>query len=139
MKKCFALLMMGILLIASAALAEDEPMTIQSMTGLGDIRNKLDQGLAIEKAYYTAGYGFSTSEFTTDDPDEIEQLWKAVNAITVGDKVDEFITDWYPQIVFYLSDGTNGSVCFDAEWLCINGIGNYEIHNYWLLLTTLSL
>ena len=34
MKKCFALLMMGILLIASAALAEDEPMTIQSMTGL---------------------------------------------------------------------------------------------------------
>ena len=43
MKKCFALLMMGILLIASAALAEDEPMTIQSMTGLGDIREKLDQ------------------------------------------------------------------------------------------------
>ena len=83
MKKCFALLMMGILLIASAALAEDEPMTIQSMTGLGDIREKLDQGLAIEKAYYTAGYGFSTSEFTTDDPDEIEQLWKAVNPNTV--------------------------------------------------------
>ncbi len=140
MKKCFALLMMGILLMASAALAEDEPMTIQSMTGLGDIRNKLDQGLAIEKADYTAGYGFSTSEFTTDDPDEIEQLWKAVNAITVGDKVDEFITDWYPQIVFYLSDGTNGSVCFDAEWLCINGIGNYEISNadgFWNLTATL--
>lgn len=83
MKKCFALLMMGILLMASAALAEDEPMTIQSMTGLGDIREKLDQGLSIEKAYYTAGYGFSTSEFTTDDPDEIEQLWKAVNPNTV--------------------------------------------------------
>ena len=140
MKKIFMLLMIGILLAASVAMAEDKPTTIQSMTELGDIQKKLDQGLTIGKAYYTSGYGFSTSEFTTDDPDEIEQLWQAVNAITVGQKVDEFITDWYPQIVFYLTDGTYGCVCFDAEWLSVDGMGNYEISNaegFWNLTAAL--
>ena len=45
MKKMIAMLMIGILLTASAAPAEDEPMTIQSMTELGGIQKKLDQGL----------------------------------------------------------------------------------------------
>ena len=129
MKKIIALLMTGMLLMASAAAARGEPNTIQSMTELGDIRKKLDQGVQIGKVYYTDGYGFSTSEFTTDDPDEIEQLWEAVNAITVGQKADESITDWYPQIVFYLTDGTYGGVRFEAEWLSVGGMENYEISN----------
>ena len=140
MKKIIALLMIGILLTASVATAQDETKTIQSMTELGDIQKKLDQGIQIGKAYYTDGYGFSTSEFTTDDPDEIEQLWKAVNAITVGEKVNESITDWYPQIVFYLTDGTYGGVRFEAKWLCIGGMENYEISNaedFWNLTSTL--
>ena len=129
MKKIIAMLMVGMLLTASIAMAQDEPVTIQSMTELGDIQKKLDQGIKIEKAYYTDGYGFSISEFSTEDPDEIEQLWKAVNAVTVGSKVNESITDWYPQIVFYLTDGSHGGVCFEAHWLCIGGMENYEISN----------
>ncbi len=139
MKKAIILLM-GILLMASAAFADEIPVTIQAMTELGEIQEKLDQGITIGKAYYTDGYGFSTSEFSTDDPEEIEQLWKAVNAITVEERVDESITDWYPQIVFYLTDGTSGGVRFEAKWLCIGGMENYEISNaegFWSLTASL--
>ena len=139
MKKIIVLLMAGILLMASAAAGEGEPGTIQSMTALGDIREKLDRGTVIEKVYYTDGYGFSTSEFTTDDPEEIGLLWEAVNAITVVGKVDQSITDWYPQIVFYLSDGTRGGVRFEAGWLNV-GMDNYEISGaeyFWFLTSAL--
>ena len=52
MKKIIALLMTAILLTACAAVALGEPPTIQSMTGLGEIQGKLDQGVRIEKVYY---------------------------------------------------------------------------------------
>ena len=139
MKKIIALLM-GMLLIASVAFADETSATIQSMTELGEIQKKLDQGITIGKVYYTNGYGFSTSEFTTDDPDEIAQLWDAVNAIEVGERVNESITDWYPQIVFCLNDGTRGGVRFEANWLCIGGMENYEISNaerFWSLTASL--
>ena len=141
MKKLAALLI-GIMLMASIAFADEVPATIQSMTELGEIQKKLDQGVTIGKVYFTNGYGFSTSEFTTDDPDEIGQLWAAVNAIQVGEKVNESITDWYPQIVFYLSDGASGGVRFEANWLCIGGMENYEISNadeFWNLTASLVL
>ena len=140
MKKIIALLIMGILLTVSAATAQNEPVTIQSVTGLGDVQEKLDQGIQIEKVYYTDGYGFSTSEFTTDDPEEIRQLWEAVNAISVGEKVNESITDWYPQIIFYLTDGTYGSVLFEANWLSVGGMENHELFNaegFWNLTSSL--
>ena len=134
------ILLMGILMIASWAFADETSGTVQSMTGLSEIQTKLDRGMTIEKAYYTNGYGFSTSEFTTDDPDEISQLWNAVNAIQVGEKVHTSITDWYPQIVFYLTDGSYGGVQFEAHWLCIGGMENYEISNaeeFWSLTAEL--
>ena len=140
MKKIIALLITGILLMASAAMAQNEPAAIQCFTELGVIQNKLDEGVRIEKVYYTDGYGFSTSEFTTADPDEIGQLWKAVNAIMVGEKVNESITDWYPQIVFYLTDGTRGGVRFEAGWLCVGGMENHVISNaegFWSLTAAL--
>lgn len=129
-----------ILLAVSISYAEETAATIQSMTELGEIQKKLDQGIAIEKVYYTAGYGFSASEFSTADPEEIERLWEAVNAIQVGEKVNESVTDWYPQIVFYLTDGTYGGVSFEANWLNTGGMENYEISNdegFWNLTASL--
>ena len=140
LKKVVGLLMGILLLMVSVSFAEETPASIQSMTELGEIQKKLDQGITIGKVYYTDGYGFSTSEFTTDDPDEIAQLWNAVNAIRVGEKVNESITDWYPQIVFCLTDGTRGGVRFEAKWLCIGGMENYEISNaegFWSLTASL--
>ena len=140
MSKKAIILLMGILLIVSVAFADEPQATIQSMTELGEIQKKLDQGITIEKVYYTDGYGFSTSEFSTDDPEEIAQLWRTVNAITVGKRVDESITDRYPQIVFYLSDGSRGGVRFEAQWLCIGGMENYEISDaeeFWSLTASL--
>ena len=134
MTKLFAVIL-SLMLLTGAAMAED----FQSMTGLDRMQEKLDAGVTIDKVYYTNGYGFSTSEFTTDDPEEIKQLWTALNKISVKGQVDEYITDWYPQIVFYLSDGTNAGVSFEANWLSI-GAKNYEMKNaedFWTLTAML--
>lgn len=140
MRKIIALLM-GILMMASAAAVGERPATIQSMTALRNIQKKLDEGITIGKVYYTDGYGFSASEFTTDDPEEIALLWEAVNAIAVGERVSESMTDRYPQIVFYLTDGTHGGVRFEANRLCAGGTEKYEISNaegFWNLTATLK-
>ena len=140
MKKIIALLLVGMLLAACGAAAGEKAGTIQSMTDLDKIRKKLDQGIQIGKVYYTAGYGFSTSEFSTADPEEIAQLWQAVNTITVGERTNESVTDWYPQIVFYLTDGTSGAVNFEGPWLNTGGTENYEISNadaFWDLTASL--
>ena len=134
MKKLFAVIL-SLMLLTGAAMAED----FQSMTGLDRMQEKLDAGVTIDKVYYTNGYRFSTSEFTTDDPEEIKQLWTALNKISVKGQVDEYITDWYPQIVFYLSDGTSAGVSFEANWLSI-GAKNYEMENaedFWTLTAML--
>lgn len=137
MKKLITVLL-AVLMLCSAALAED--FDFKSMTEMGQLQEKLDTGVTIEKVYYTDGYGFSTSEFSTGDPEEIELLWTALNKITVVKRVDESITDWYPQIVFSLSDGTRAGVRFEAHWLCVNGRDNYELANadeFWMLTAAL--
>lgn len=131
MKKLIAVLM-TIMLLTGAALAED----FQSMTGLDAVQAKMDTGVTIDKVYYTDGYGFSISEFTTDDPETISRLWTALNKMTVKGKTNESITDWYPTIVLYLSDGTQAIVSFEANWLSLGAKGNYEIENgeeFWAL------
>ena len=137
MKKWIAVLLAA-LLLCPAALAED--LDFKSMTGMDKIQEKLDAGVTIGKVYYTDGFGFSTSEFCTDDPEEIQQLWNALNKIQVVGKVDESITDWYPQIVFCLTDRTQASVCFEAHWLSVGGRDNYGISNaeeFWGLTAAL--
>lgn len=134
MKKMMIALIVTCLLF-SAALADD----FQSMTGMDLVQKKLDTGITLEKVYFTNGYGFSTSEFSTEDPEEIQMLWDTLNQIRVVGKVDESITDWYPYIVFYLSDGTEAGVGFEAAWLCL-GSQNYEITNaeeFWMLTAAL--
>ena len=69
MKKLFVLLTV-LTLLAGAASAE----SLQSMTGLDETVEKLADGVTIDRIYYTDGYGFSTSEFTTTDPEEIALL-----------------------------------------------------------------
>lgn len=98
-----------------------------SLTRLDEMRKLLDSGVTIEKVYYTDGYGFSTSEFTTTNPEEIAALLTALTSMKLEEKVNEGITDWYPQIVFYLSDGSHYNVCFDAHWLEIGGMEHYAV------------
>jgi hypothetical protein len=116
----------------------------QSLTGLDELALKLESGVTIDQVYYTDGYGFSISEFTTTDPEVISALWQALNAIRVIGPVDESITDWYPQIVFYLSDETTAHVTFEAHWLSLPepwpGV-NYALEDdedFWLLTAALT-
>ena len=125
MKK-FLAFMLSFALLVSLARAEE---TFQSITGLDEMQALLDAGAVIERVYYTDGFGFSTSEFTTEDDEEIALLWEALNRITLGEKVSESVTDWYPQIVFFLSDGSCFLVCFEARWLQIGGRENYSVEN----------
>ncbi len=57
---------------AERVLVDSEFMLV---TGLSEMRKALNNGAAIESVYYTDGYGFSVSEFTTTDPDEMKALW----------------------------------------------------------------
>lgn len=105
----------------------DAQTRFAALTSLDRLRERLDGGVSIRRVYYTDGYGFSTSEFTTEDEAEIESLWDALNRIGVVGEVDEDITDWYPQIVLYLTDGSSFGVRFDAHWLEIGGMEHYEL------------
>ena len=144
MKKLFAL-MTAVLLICSAAMAENagDVPDFRTLAGLDRLEEKLSTGVVIERIYYTDGYGFSTSEFTTTDEAEIRQLWEALYRITVRGRTDESITDWYPQIVFYLSDGTMAHVSFESHWLSLPTPwpqANYELENdgaFWKLTAAL--
>lgn len=110
-----------------------------SVTGLNEMEKALNNGAAIESVYYTDGYGFSVSEFTTTDPQEMTALWNAVTKIRLGDPSGMSITDWYPLIVFYLDDGTRYGVRFEGKWLTVRTV-NYEIENagqFWSLTSAL--
>jgi len=135
MKKWISFVLLFALGLSPLAAAEEAP-AFAALTGLDRAQQKISGGAAITRVYYTDGYGFSSSEFTTDDPEEIRALWDALCEMTLGDKVSEAITDWYPQIVCYFSDGEVFRVCFDAHWLEIGGMEHYEVGNadaFWQL------
>ena len=144
MKRIITLILVALMLLSVAA-AEDETdhPDFRSLAGLDEIDQKLNSGVTIDRVYYTDGYGFSTSEFRTDDTEEINLLWKYLNQITIKGRTDESITDWYPCIVFYFSDGTNAHVSFEAHWLSLPNPwpqANYELENdtaFWNLTASL--
>ena len=127
MKRCLCVLIAMLVFLLGFALA-DGAETFGVLTGLDTAQRLLDGGAVIESVYYTDGYGFSTSEFSTADANDITLLWEALKAISLGEKVNEDVSDWYPQIVFRFSDGTLFRVCFDAHWLEI-GRDHYELEN----------
>ena len=140
MKKLTALILTALLaLLLGAAAAEENSLSFRSMAGLDAIRQKLDDGVTFDTVYYTDGYGFSDSEFTTTNREEIRALWEALNQITVRGRTDESVTDWYPQILFRFSDGSQAGVCFEAHRLSLSTPwpgANYELENdgeFWRL------
>ena len=115
--------------------APREITEFMTFTGLDKMAEALDAGAGVESAYYTDGYGFSTSEFTTTDAAEIEALWSALCRIGIVGPTDQSITDWYPLIVFTLNDGSRYGVRFESTWLTM-GAYNYELENagaFWRL------
>lgn len=140
MKKLIALIVAVSILLASLAFAE-QPETFGSLTGLSEAARKLKDGITIDKIYYTEGNGFSVAEFSTTDPTEIRSLWNslAFGEISLGAEIDEWVTDWYPQIVFFLSDGTELCVSFNGRNLEANG-KLYELEGtdaFWFITASL--
>ncbi len=117
----------------------EEDTDFLAVTGLSKMASALKAGAVVEKAYYTEGYGFSTSEFTTTDSQEISALWDALCQIQLGRPSGMGITDWYPQIVFYLNNGQHFGARFEGRQLDIDR--NYEIENaedFWNLTKWLT-
>jgi len=109
------------------------------VTGLNEMEKALNNGATVKSVYYTDGYGFSVSEFTTTVPEEMAALWKAVTKIRLGNPSGMGITDWYPLIVFELDDGTRYGARFEGHWLTVRTV-NYEIENaeeFWSLTAAL--
>ena len=138
MKRCFVLLL-ALALLTGAARAETVP-TFGALTGFDDFQKSLTEGARIASVYYTDGFGFSDSEFTTADPDVIQALLDALAQMEVVGPANEAITDWYPQIVFTLEDGSFYRVNFNKQWLMIDGMDNYVLENdgpFWALTSSL--
>ena len=106
------------------------------VTGLSEMRKALNDGATVESVYYTDGYGFSVSEFTTTDPDEMKALWDVLTKIRLGAPTNMSITDWYPLIVFNLDDGTRYGARFEGHCLSIRR-DKYEPDEFWTLTGTL--
>ena len=147
MKRMLALTVAVLLLLTGTTAAQGEAAEtrdFRTLAGLDKMEQKLEAGVTIDSVYYTDGYGFSTSEFRTSDPDEIRDLWQALNGITLEGPTDESITDWYPQIVFYFSDGTIDHVSFEAHWLTLPASRpqvNYKLANdesFWNLTAAMT-
>ena len=106
MKKMIALLIIGILLTTSVALAQDEPITIQSMTELEDIQQKLDQ-LPPDNAYMK----YVKANF--------EKVGKAINFLK--NEIDGFIKK-DEEYEYYVQTGNEGKI--ERE-----GLTEYTMHN----------
>lgn len=115
----------GILDWEGETLTADEDSAFMVLTGLSRMAGALKEGHVIEKVYYTDGFGFSDSAFTTTEQEEIHALWDAVRSIQLGEASQMGITDWYPQIIFYLDNGQQFSVRFEGQWL--HAGKNYEL------------
>ena len=117
----------------------EEDTDFLAVTGLSKMASALKAGAAVEKVYFTEGYGFSTSEFTSTDPEEIGALWESLRKIELGGPSGTGITDWYPQIIFYLDNGQRFGARFEGRWLDIGR--NYELENaedFWVLTRWLT-
>ena len=135
MKRFLALILVSVLTVFVCH-AEEVP-AFDALTGYDTF---VECGKPIISAYYTDGFGFSTSEFTTTDQDEIAMLIDALGQIRVISRCNEEITDWYPQIVFKMGENDYFRVNFNKQWLMIGGMDNYEIEGdegFWNLTRTL--
>jgi len=139
MKRLLILLVL-LLCCLGAARAEEAPR-FGALTGVDALREALENGARVETAHYTDGYGFSTSEFKTGDPRVIAALIEALGQIEIVEQVNEDVTDWYPQIVFTLSDGSRPGARFDAHWLEVDGRTHYLLSGdeaFWTLTARLT-
>ena len=116
MKKTALFLCIILILSIFSASAESLP-SFAALTGMDQICELLSTGITLESAAYTKGTKLSDQLAETSDPDTVQALWQALSGIELGEPVNEFITDWYPKIIFTLSDGTTFSLCFDAHRL----------------------
>ena len=115
MKKWFVLMLALICLVPSAQ--AEGLADFLSLTGLASMQAAEN---AIVRVEYSSGtkleHGFSTT-----DEEEIARLAQAVYDLKIIDTTDQFVTDMYPAIAFYLADGTQYALHFDGKWLQVDG------------------
>lgn len=127
-KMLICILFVSFMLLTASA---EELPSLSALTGL----DQMPEDAEVTLAEYDTGTKLERG-FTTEDPEEIRSLLDAVNAMTVAGTTDEFVTDMYPSLRFYFSDGTCCSLCFDGKWLEKDG-KNYILENdapFWKLI-----
>lgn len=112
MKRGICLLLTLGLLLTLPCLGESEYSFLQ-MTGLDEMLSRLEAGETVESlSYYDRAYGFN-GDFITDDAGDITCLMETLQEMEIAGPSDIFITDWYPMLVFMLSDGSQYVLSFD--------------------------
>lgn len=128
MKRMLALLICLLLCAAALPLSAETAdfPSFGELTGLNAFLDAVTDENPPVSLYYTAGYGFSTAEFATADPQEISRILAALKQVEISGISHMDVTDWYPFLYIALSDGTGLGLRFDGPWLSV-GTVNYEL------------
>ena len=109
-------------------------------TGLDQMAMALENGATIKKVIYDNRIYGAASWFITEDQEELQALWEAIRVIRLGKTGLTGRTDWYPEITFFLDDGSEYSINFDGHLLNHDG-KTYRLHNdlhFWSLTEKLT-
>lgn len=143
MRKLFVLLLLLPLLASCTKATETppapDPIPLTEATFLGEFLTGVTAENPVVSLFFTEGYGFSTAEFETDDPDEIAAVLAAAADVMVLEDSGMDITDWYPTLVLTRADGVCCTLRFDGRWLSI-GRANHNLSGddpLWTLLDSL--
>lgn len=145
MKKIIMILLVLALLATCAAAGAENgnpSETFASLTGLDEVREKLAAGKKFSVAYCSDGRSSGLAEnFEVDEQADILLLWEAVEALELGEKTEEELTETYPWIHFWLNDNTCFKLQFTGRLLYIAGGECYRLENdsrLWQVMNSLA-
>ncbi len=127
------------LLLCSASFAEEQELSLASLTELGNVQSGLAEGLTVTGLSYTDGLDSTEGEVSTSSPEVIGRILEALGQIRVTGTTELWVTDWSPSITFTLSDDSVHTIWFNGRSLHAGG-QLYELADdgaFWSLTSSL--
>ncbi|MBQ6174472.1 MAG: hypothetical protein IJK28_07595 [Clostridia bacterium] len=129
MKRMLMTAAAAILLLAALTAAGEELPDFLAVTGISGVQARLDAGAELASVMFREGIIDEEGPAESSDPAVVNALWEALSRVRIAGESDCFRTDWYPAVIFTLSDGTSLTVRFDWRWLETDGFTFYVLEN----------
>ncbi len=142
MKRWTAALLLCVCLMGIMAPALAANPSFQEITGLNQIQRKLNSGKKITGIHYESGGNGYNRTFSLDEWDtaNIKKVWNAIRKIRIQGVGSGWVTDMYPSIEFYVSDGTTFRISFLNHMYSYNGV-KYQLKDdslFWQVVSEME-